>query len=186
MNVLKELTNVTSMLNVRMWTVHSIAFAKKVLLEMASTAVSYSEYDHDLSLLVFALQQACEDNEVFLFGGNSSQGQVGICNNNTYEFICDDFWDELDAQVVCRQLGLDTNGYSIPTSGAYFGTGTAMEIIALDNVKCLGNETSIRECLADSDVNCGQSEKAGVICQYQGKSCCIYASAIESNIIFHR
>lgn len=119
---------------------------------------------------MFALQQACENSSVFLFGGNSSQGLVGICINNVYEFICDDFWDELDAQVVCRQLGLiDINGYSIPTSGAYFGTGTAMEIIALDNVKCSGHETSIHECLADSDVSCGQSETAGVICQYQGK-----------------
>ena len=32
--------------------VHSIALANKDLLEMASTAVSYSEYDPDLSLLV--------------------------------------------------------------------------------------------------------------------------------------
>ena len=52
-------------------------------------------------------------------------------------------------------------------------------IIALDNVKCSGNETSVRECLADSDVDCGQTETAGVICQYQGKDKVMLSSATE-------
>lgn len=43
MNVHEELINVTSMLNVRMYRVYSHAVATKDLLEVASTAVSYSE-----------------------------------------------------------------------------------------------------------------------------------------------
>ena len=106
---------------------------------------------------------------MILFGGNSStEGQVGVCINNTYGIICDDFWDEPDAQVVCRQLGLDTTGYAIPTSGNYFGNRVARETIALDNVRCSGTEISLRECLVDYNADCGLTEAAGVICQHPG------------------
>ena len=40
----------------------------------------------------------------------NGEGRVEICFNNTYGSICADFWDELDAQVVCGQLGFMRNG----------------------------------------------------------------------------
>ena len=112
--------------------------------------------------------------EVHLFGGNTDgEGQVGICINNTYGSVCDDFWDELDATVICHQLKLD-GGHAIPISGANFSIDTTMELIAIDNVRCLGSESSISECLVDSNPECDHFEAAGVICQHPGMSTIIH------------
>ena len=43
-------------------------------------------------------------------GANSLEGRVEICQSNVYSTVCDDFWDELEATVVCAQLGYTGDG----------------------------------------------------------------------------
>ena len=43
-------------------------------------------------------------------GSNSREGRVEICLSNGWATVCDQMWDNTDAGVVCRQIGLATSG----------------------------------------------------------------------------
>ena len=53
----------------------------------------------------------CTDGNVRLVNGSSPmEGRVEVCYNSMYGTVCDDFWDELEATVVCTQLGYTGDG----------------------------------------------------------------------------
>ena len=82
--------------------------------------------------------------------------------NGTWGTVCDDGWDIRDALVVCRQLG-----YALAISAPHLARfGPGRDIIWLDNVNCLGNESSIDECPHPGWAihNCNHREDASVVC----------------------
>ena len=85
-----------------------------------------------------------------------------IFHNGAWGTVCDDYWDINDARVVCRTLGYP-DAKSAPYH-AYFGQGSGT--IWLDDVHCLGNESSIESCTHNgwNAHNCGHHEDASVIC----------------------
>uniref|UniRef100_A0A8C6WR36 SRCR domain-containing protein n=1 Tax=Neogobius melanostomus TaxID=47308 RepID=A0A8C6WR36_9GOBI len=122
-------------------------------------------------------------------GGNSScSGRVEIFHRGQWGTVCDDDWDVLDAQVVCRQLGCAA------LQNAAFGQGTGR--IWLDNVRCFGFEPSITDCGHNGfgNHNCVHAEDAGIICEGKcsTKACeCIglidtdYSCVKYNNTIIH-
>ena len=94
-------------------------------------------------------------------GTNEKEGRVEIYWNNRWGTVCDDIWDDNDANVICKQLGY--SGGSAKVS-AYFGEGSGL--ILLDNVNCNGRESRIFDCRHDTfgEHDCGHHEDAGVIC----------------------
>ncbi|XP_019849533.1 PREDICTED: deleted in malignant brain tumors 1 protein-like, partial [Amphimedon queenslandica] len=93
-------------------------------------------------------------------GSRSNEGRVEVCQNGTWGTVCDDSWDNTDAGVVCRQLGLGTSGTAYIR--AHFGEGNGS--IVLDDVACDGTEQFLVNCRHNSSHNCGHYEDAGVTC----------------------
>ncbi|KAM8831648.1 scavenger receptor cysteine-rich domain-containing protein DMBT1 [Spinachia spinachia] len=95
-------------------------------------------------------------------GTDRCSGRVEVYNDGQWGTVCDDEWDISDAQVVCRSM--DCGTAVTAKSGSFFGQGHGD--IWLDDLGCLGNETSLFHCRHPTlgENNCGHGEDAGVVC----------------------
>jgi len=97
--------------------------------------------------------------------GDYSCGQRACSKGNVYvddKPVCDDDWDDTDANVVCKELGYNEGGYA--TKESYFGRVDLETQSGWDQVRCGGYESSLTECRHESHDDCGNSEGAGVVC----------------------
>ena len=119
--------------------------------------------------LIYSMQLSLSEVRLAGSGNSANQGRVEVYINGQWGTVCDDLWGQNDANVVCRQLGFPGSiGY---TKSQTFGAGSGP--ILLDNMRCVGDETSIMDCPKNAigDHNCQHSDDAGVICRVdQGKS----------------
>ena len=97
---------------------------------------------------------------------NSLSGRVEVRINGAWGTVCDDSWDLFDAAVVCHQLGY-AHAFSAPLNAA-FGQGSGP--IWLDNVACVGNESSVFNCTYRGITvhNCRHYSDASAVC-YKGE-----------------
>ncbi|XP_029640742.1 neurotrypsin [Octopus sinensis] len=94
-----------------------------------------------------------------LADGSKTDGRVELFHNGTWGTICDDSWDNYDAKVVCRMLGL-SDGTAF--TKAWFSQGKGE--IFMSEVQCLGSELSIWECPFKREHFCSHREDASVVC----------------------
>ena len=57
-------------------------------------------------ILLLNTESQCTRGDLRLVGGSGSyEGNVQICIDDEWGWVCDNSWDFYDAEVVCRQLG---------------------------------------------------------------------------------
>ena len=104
---------------------------------------------------------------VRLVGGNSyNKGRVEVNYNGEWGSVCNDGWNNIDAGVVCRQLGFGTTGLATRPSSF----GQAAEPILLDKVACDGSESTLERCNHAGfgvPTRCTHSSDAGVRCLHR-------------------
>nr|XP_040218538.2 lysyl oxidase homolog 3A-like [Anopheles coluzzii] len=105
-----------------------------------------------------------EEGALKLIGGRGDfEGNVEVFHAGKWGAICDDEWDQAEAEVVCRQLGFP--GYVKPTHTGHFGR--AKRKFWMDNLWCGGKEAELTDCRFDGwgANDCESGEAAGVICK---------------------
>ena len=101
-----------------------------------------------------------------------TQGLIEIYDDGEWWAICDDRWDEADAEVACRQLDMrGGQAYQGPGSAeaaiahAYECGDTCASAVWDNEPHCSGSEARLAECShARAAGSCGTSERAGLLC----------------------
>ena len=102
-----------------------------------------------------------------LRGGNSTltsysgRVEVRVGQSGSWGTVCDDYFDDQDAKVICKYLGF-RRGKAMKK--AFFGEGNGG--IHMDDLRCEGWETTPFGCCYGGwkNHNCWHGEDAGVIC----------------------
>nr|XP_054775617.1 uncharacterized protein LOC129284187 [Lytechinus pictus] len=94
-------------------------------------------------------------------GPSSNEGRIEIWYNGRWNTICGDTWTQNSAEVVCRQLGYDTEDVEISTGSYGQGSGP------IQQAQCFGWEYTLDDCILSSGIYlCNHYNDAGVRCGY--------------------
>ncbi|XP_076455166.1 scavenger receptor cysteine-rich domain-containing protein DMBT1-like [Babylonia areolata] len=96
-------------------------------------------------------------------GASNTEGRLEIYFNHMWGTVCDDGFTTQAAKVACTMMGMTNGVPRVLRTGTYpAGTG----IIWMDDVRCLGNETSLDDCRHQplGTSNCGHNEDVAISC----------------------
>ncbi|XP_026097085.1 antigen WC1.1-like [Carassius auratus] len=98
---------------------------------------------------------------VRLVGGHSRcAGRVEVLHRGQWGRVCDRAWDLADAAVVCREL--DCGEPVDALSNAHFGPGSGTFWMGF--LRCVGSESTLKDCLSSGWDKRNHAKDAGVIC----------------------
>ncbi|XP_059208618.1 scavenger receptor cysteine-rich type 1 protein M160-like [Centropristis striata] len=112
----------------------------------------------------FFLDLTCSDSVRLLNGTSMCSGRLEVKSdqsNQSWSSVCEDDFDQQDAEVVCRELGC---GDPSVLQGALYGEVEAP--MWTKKFQCVGNESSLLDCRSsDSDRNiCLPGRAVGLTC----------------------
>lgn len=95
-------------------------------------------------------------------GANPCQGRVEVFFNGTWGTVCEDFFGDENARVVCAHLGCGSGKPVLQSS--VFGQGSGQ--IWLDDVKCRLHDSLLWQCPSSpwGQHDCNHGHDVGVIC----------------------
>jgi len=115
------------------------------------------------------------DYSIRLAGSNvSNVGRVEVKVFGQWGLICDDLFGLRDAEVVCRELGFPLGATEVLPPGSYISRDyTKPAVFLIDDLQCLGNESSILECEFEGwgVHDCLPEEAVSVVCSVPGQTC---------------
>lgn len=95
-------------------------------------------------------------------GDDDTRGLIEVYFERRWGPVCADTWNNIAAEIVCRQLGYlharEATKGSIPA-----WTESSNDAL-LGSIKCKGDEITLSECAYVILPNCPRQEFAGVIC----------------------
>ena len=94
---------------------------------------------------------------------------------NEWGYVCDDGWNIVASNIACRSLGF--KGASSFQVGIVNSSLTA--VFNLNDVQCVGDETSLLECSYSNDHDCDNSEHVYLTCA-SGRLSLIYLISLCS------
>jgi len=108
-----------------------------------------------------AVSVSCNTSVRLVGGPSPREGRLEVYYNGTWGTVCDDYFSDSAARVVCYMLRFDYVGQNI---GNRYGAGSGP--IWLDKVQCNGTENDIRDCRHRGwgREYCGHYEDVSVSC----------------------
>ncbi|KAH9514984.1 hypothetical protein Btru_021590, partial [Bulinus truncatus] len=100
-----------------------------------------SESLHNLQAVLGLTEGSIRFNNNGAFG---SEGRLEVFHSGQWGTVCDDNFDINAAQVVCKQLGYETNKATF-YGKAHYGQGTGIPV-HLDDISCSGQENKLVQC----------------------------------------
>ncbi|XP_036974090.1 scavenger receptor cysteine-rich type 1 protein M130-like isoform X4 [Acanthopagrus latus] len=133
--------------------------------------------------IISHLEVKCSDSVRLVNGNSLCSGRLEVKSNQRWSSVCEDDFDQQDAEVVCRELGC---GAPSVLQGALYGEVEAP--VWTREFQCGGHESALLDCrTSGSDRNtCSPGKAVGLTCSdsvrlVNGNSLCSGRLEVKSN-----
>ncbi|XP_076591263.1 scavenger receptor cysteine-rich type 1 protein M130-like [Chaetodon auriga] len=105
------------------------------------------------------LEISCSDSVRLVNGAKLCSGRLEVRSNQSWSSVCDDDFNQQEAEVVCRELGCGAP--SVLHGGLY---GDVEAPVWTKGFRCEGHESALLDCERSVRNNCSSGKAAGLTC----------------------